>query len=236
VPQPVVLSTLRSRINLHVMASWIWDAGGDFITADGKQVTFDDPKAMLGMRHYFQLGKYMLENRNRITDLESDRLFLSGEAAAAFSGPWVPIDTTMPAIVRDNLGMMAMPGASFVGGTHLLTWKHTRNREMTLALADFLVKRSAEYNIFPAYGLPAYVPGWDQVHFIAEPYFSTLLDALQRGRSFPSGQLWGLVEKRLVDAIPIVWERVLNADEKEIDKILGETLVPLAERINMTLE
>ena len=142
----------------------------------------------------------------------------------------------MPDITRDNLGMMAMPGASFVGGTHLLTWKHTRNREKTLALADFLVKRSAEYNIFPAYGLPAYVPGWDKVHFIAEPYFSTLLDALQKGRSFPSGQLWGLVEKRLVDAIPIVWEKVLNADEQDIDKILGETIVPLAERINMTLE
>ncbi len=233
---PVILPALRSRINLHNMASWIWDAGGDLLTTDGNRVAFDSQEALRGMRYYFQLGQYIPENRHKITDMEADQLFFSGEAAITFSGAWILIDPNMAPTVRDNMSIAAMPGASFVGGTHLLTWKHSRKREPALALANFLVKQSAEHNMFPTYSLPAYIPSWEKVHFIAEPYFSTILDALQKGRSFPIGQLWGLVEKRLVDAIPTIWEKVLESDGSDIETILAQNITPLARRINMTLE
>jgi hypothetical protein len=108
------------------------------------------------------------------------------------------------------------------------------DREAALLLLDFLVKESAGYNLFPLFGLPAYVPSWKKVQFMEEPYFTILLDALQNGRTFPVGELWGLVEKRLIDAIPIVWEKVLVSGENDIDKILAETIVPLAQRLNIS--
>ncbi len=233
---PVALSTQRSRINLHNLASWIWDAGGDFLTSDRNQVAFDSPKSLRGMSHYFQLGKYIPANRHKVTDAEADRLFLSGEAATNFSGAWILIDPSMAPIVRDNLSVVAMPSASFVGGTHLLTWKHSRKRDSALTLIDFMVKHSAEHNIFPAFTLPAHIPSWEKIHFIAEPYFSIIIEALQQGRNFPIGRLWGLVEKRLVDTIPIIWEKVLDADGNDIETILAQNVTPLARRINMTLE
>jgi multiple sugar transport system substrate-binding protein len=233
---PLALSTQRSRINLHLMASWLWDKGGDFLTGDGNKVAFDSPEALRGMRQYFQLGEHIPATRRKMDDLEADNLFISGDAAMVFSGWWILTNTSIPTGLRENISMTAMPGASFVGGTHLLAWKHSRKREQAFLLADFMVKHSAEHNIFPAYSLPAYIPAWKKIQFIPEPHFSVVMNALQKGRSFPIGQLWGLVEKRLTDALPIVWERVLDSDENDVEKILAEMLVPLARRINITLE
>lgn len=232
---PLALSTQLSHINLHHLASWLWDVGGDFLTTDGSQVAFNSQEALHGLRHYFQLGDHIPVAYHKIDDLEADRLFVSGEAAAVFSGWWLLVQSMAPNI-RESTGVTAMPGSSFVGGTHLVPWKHSRKREQAFLLADFMVKRSAEYNIFPSYSLPAYIPSWERIQFIAQPHLSAVFDALQKGRSFPTGQLWGLVEKRLTDAIPVVWEKVFDRGGTDVEKILADTIVPLARRINITLE
>jgi ABC-type glycerol-3-phosphate transport system substrate-binding protein len=137
--------------------------------------------------------------------------------------------------VEANLGLASMPGGSFVGGSHLVVWKHSQKKEAALLLTDFLVKRSAEHNVFPSFGLPAYLPDWASTPFLKEPYFSAFRNALQNGRSFPATELWGLVERRVVDTVPSVWEKVLDPDKPDIDKILAETMVPLARLLNLSL-
>lgn len=233
---PLVLATQRSRNDLHLMASWLWDMGGDFLTPDGSRVAFDSPQALHGMKHYFELGKHISEARRRVDDTEVDQLFIAGEAAMVFSGWWILVEPQMSASVRSNVAVTAMPKASFVGGTHLLPWKHSRKREQAFLLADFLVKHSAEYNIFPTYSLPAYIPSWDKIDFLEEPHFSVILNAMKNGRSFSIGQLWGLVEKRLTDAMPIVWEKVFETGVDSVEQVLADTIVPLAHRINLTME
>jgi multiple sugar transport system substrate-binding protein len=233
---PLALSTQRSRINLHLMASWIWDMGGDFLTPDGNRVALDTPAALHGMRHYFELGKYIPEARRKMEDVEADQLFIAGDAAMVFSGWWIlPHPQTAPAI-RANIRITAMPGASFVGGTHMLLWKHSRKRDYAFLLAEFMAKYAAQHKIFPTYSLPAYIPGWDKIQFLNEPQREAVLAALKNGHSFPIGQLWGLVEKRLTDAMPIIWERIFEKGPDAVEQTLAETIVPLARRINITLE
>ncbi len=231
---PIAFSTLNTQINLHNLASWIWDAGGDLMAPDGKQVAFDSEKALRGIHSFFRLGRFLPAEYHKTDQFESERLFLSGKAAILCSGYWIIRDAPNDPTVLENIGIAAMPGASFVGGTNLAIWKHSLDREGALLLLDFLVKESAEYKLFPLFGLPAHVPSWKKVQFMEEPYFTILRDALQNGRTFPVGELWGLVEKRLVDAIPAVWERVLASDQSDIDKILADTIVPLAQRLNMS--
>jgi hypothetical protein len=84
--------------------------------------------------------------------------------------------------------------------------------------------------------LPAYIPSWDKIDFLEEPHFSIILNAMKNGRSFSIGQLWGLVEKRLTDAMPIVWEKVFETGVDSVEQVLDETIVPLAHRINITME
>lgn len=233
----LVLGTLLSYNNLHIIASWIWDAGGDLIAPHGVRVGFDSPQALKGMQAYFGLGRYVPEERHRIFDLDADKFFMAGEAAILFTGFWIVRDLALVApVVRDNLGLAAMPGASFVGGTHLLAWKHSPRREQAILLADFLCKRSSEYQLYPTHALPAYVPSWQNFPLFSEPYSTAMFNALQKGRSFPVSPLWGLVEKRLTDAIPMLWDKVWETGGKDIEKTLAENIIPLARRINITLE
>src|SRR5689334_7602114 len=231
---PIVFSTLRTHLNLHILASWVWSTGGNFMAPDGKQVAFDSEKALHGMHSFFRLGRYLPAEYHKTSQFESEQLFLSGKATILCSGYWIIRDAPNDPTVLTNIGIAAMPGASFVGGTNLVIWKHSMDREAALLLLDFLIKESAGCNLFPLFGLPAYVPSWKKVQFMEEPYFTILLDALQNGRTFPVGELWGLVEKRLVDTIPVVWEKVLASNENDTDKILTETVVPLAQRLNIS--
>ncbi len=232
---PVSLATLRSNMNIHQMASWIWDCGGDFMMPDGKRVAIDDPRALRGMSYYFGLGPYIPASHYKISDDDLDHLFFSGEAALLFGGSWVVGDPNLKAI-EPNVSVAPMPGGSFVGGSHLVVWKHSHKKEAALLLTDFLVKHSSDHKIFPSFGLPAYLSDWSRIHFLKEPYFSAFRDALQGGRSFPTSELWGLVEKRLADIVPSIWERVLDSDNPDIDKILAETMIPLARLLNLSLE
>lgn len=235
--QALVLGTLLSYNNLHIIASWIWDAGGDLIAPHGTKVGFDAPQALTGMEAYFRLGQYVSEAHRRISDLDADKFFMNGEAAIQFSGFWIVRDIALVApVVRENMALTAMPGASFVGGTHLLTWKHSPRHEQAVLLADFLCKHSSEYELFPTHALPAYVPSWQKFPFFPEPYATSMFNALQKGRSFPVSPLWGLVEKRLTDAIPILWDKIWETGGRDLEKTLADMVIPLARRINITLE
>ena len=232
---PVSLATLRSPMTIHQMASWIWDCGGDFMMPDGKRVAFDTPSALQGMRYYFGLGQYIPPRHHKISELQVDRLFTSDDAALLFSGSWL-VGTPDLNAMQANLGLAPMPGGTFAGGSHLVVWKHSVKKEAALLLTDFLVKHSAKHGIFPTFGLPAYLPSWAATPFMEEPYFSAFYSALQNGHSFPTSELWGLVEKRLADIVPSIWEKVLASDKPDIDKILAETIVPLARLLNLSLE
>ena len=231
---PLALTTLSTQVNLHNLASWLWDAGGDLMAPDGKSVAFDSESAMRGMHYFFRLGRYLPVELRKTDQNETDQLFISGKAAVLFGGYWVGLAALDEPAPLPDLGISAMPGASFVGGTNLLIWKHAKEREGTLLLLNFLIKQSAEHRLFPIFGLPAYIPAWEKVDFIRQPYSTILLDALQKGRTFPVGELWGLVEKRLVDTIPMIWEKVLASSENDVDKVLADTIVPLAKRLNMS--
>ncbi|MGC1377428.1 MAG: extracellular solute-binding protein, partial [Anaerolineales bacterium] len=173
---PVSLSTLRSHLNIHQMASWIWDCGGDFMMPDGKRVAFDGPKALQGMRHYFGLGPHIPPDYHKVSEHDVDQLFTSGKAALLFSGSWL-VGTPDLNAIQANLGLAPMPGGTFAGGSHLVVWKHSAKKEAALLLTDFLVKHSVEHGIFPAFGLPAYLPSWTATPFMEEPYFSAFYSA-----------------------------------------------------------
>lgn len=233
---PISLSTLRSHMNIHNLASWIWDSGGDFMMPDGKHVAFDDPKALRGMHYYFGLGQYIPADYRKIDDGEVDPFFLSGRAVTIFSGSWTIWEARASQAIYSKIGLAPMPGASFVGGSHLVVWKHSQKKEAALALLDFLVKRSTQHEMFPLFGLPAYLPDWSKSQFMEEPYFSVFHQALQTGRSFPSSELWGLVEKHLADIVPSIWEKVLDSNGQDVDSIVAEKVLPLARKLNASLE
>ncbi len=232
---PLALPTVRSRRALHNLASWVWQAGGDLLHPTSNAITFDQPEALCGIRAYFRLGRYLDLQSRLYTEQDADRAFWSGKAAVTISGFWIVGESRMPAEVRQNLGVAPLLNVPFVGGSHLVIWKSARHPEAAVRLIRFLLSDSQAETLYPAFGLPVRPEQWNRPPFTTEPYrlFAT---AIRCGRSFPVGSLWGLVEKRLVDALSEIWEAIADRSVEEIDSIIRSRVESLAYRLRLALE
>jgi len=232
-PIPLALPIGRSRNNIHSLASWIWSLGGEFLSADGNSVIFDHERALDGAKAYFDLGRYLGKAQHFTTEIEADAAFRQGRSAMTISGYWILHEEKTPEVI-ENLGVAPVPSVPFVGGEHLVIWKHSRHREQALRLVKFLARPESSAALYPLFGLPVAVDDWKREPF-TQPHYLAFQNALQNGRSFPSGPLWGLVEKRLYDALPEIWTEVLAHPERT-DSIVENVLGTLAKRLQMTIK
>ena len=231
IPTPLALPTQRSRNSLHSLAAWVWGAGGNFLSADGVHVEFDLPKALEGFKSYFGLGEYL--GKTRLDEYDSDALFLTGQAATTISGYWL-LHENKAAEVAENLGVASVPGVPFVGGEHLAIWRHARNPQAALKLVKFISRAKSGESVYPQIGLPPSPDGWQRPPFNQAGY-DVLLNAMRTGRAFPTSPLWGLVEKRLIDVMPEIWNDVLAHPERT-EKTVETQIGSLAQRLRMTMK
>ncbi len=232
---PLALPTRHSRRAIHNLASWIWQAGGDFLHPRRNVITFDQPEAMRGIQAYFRLGNYLDPRTRLYTEQDADQAFWSGKAAATVSGFWILSESRMPAEVRQNLGVAPLLNIPFVGGSHLIVWKSSHHAEEAVKLIHFLLNDSAATTLYPLFGLPVRLQQWKQPPFDTEPY-RLFLTAIQRGRFFSTSSLWGLVEKRLVEAISDIWEAIADRPAVEAEAIIRTQIETLAYRLRLALE
>jgi len=228
---PLSLPTGRLRNNIHGAASWVWGLNGDFLSADGTKIEFDHEHALDGFKAYYSLGRYLGSERI-LTETDSNTAFRFGQSAVTFSGYSILHEKQEP-IVAENMGVASVPGTPFVGGEHLVIWKHARHPEQALRFAQFLARPSSSSHLYPLFGLPVAIDGWDQAPFTT-PNYQIFRDALQNGRSFPSGPLWGLVEKRLSETLADIWTEVFAHPERT-DTIVENQLGALAKRLQIAI-
>jgi multiple sugar transport system substrate-binding protein len=236
VRMPLVLPTRRSRLALHTLASFIWGAGGDFLDERTGTLALDRPETLAGLRQYFRLGRYLTTDARDRDEAQSDALFRSGQAAITFSGHWLLQDQQIEPKLRAQFGVAPVIGVPFVGGYHLVIWQFSRKTAAALKLVEFLAGRHAPAALYPAFGLPARRTILQTSAVLQAPPFDGYAAMLNNGRSFPAGRMWGLIEKNLVDVIPLIWQEVLASDEAELDAILDRHIVPLANRLRLTLK
>ena len=221
-------------MNIHYIASWIWGAGGDFLSPDGTGLAFDQPQALKGCKTYFRLAHFLSPEARGLDEAAADELFCKGEAAVLPSGFWIPTNI-LATQVRENLGVAPMPGIPFVGGHQAVIWNHSRHEQSAIKLIKFLHTEESSKYLYPQSGLPISEEGWSNPPFDSEIY-QVFKTSLQRGRSFPTVRLWGLVEKRLTDAYSDIWAQVLNEPEERLDEIVDTYLTNLANRLQLSLE
>ena len=233
-PMPLAMPTKRSNMTLHCIASWIWGAGGDFLSPEGANLAFDQPKALEGCKAYYGLRRFLCPGAYNLEEYESDDAFDHGKAAVLLSGFWVPTNDLAPE-VRKYLGATPIPGIPFVGGSHLVIWRHSRHELAALKLIKFFHEKEAARYLYPWFGLPISEDGWQSSPFDSEIYQS-FKTGIQRGRSFPTAGLWGLVEKRLTDTLADIWVEILKGVDTDPNTIVESNLTGLARRLQLTLE
>jgi multiple sugar transport system substrate-binding protein len=232
-PAPLVLTTRRSSLTVHYVATWIWNTGGEFLSVDGSRITFDDEPAMEGCKAFFHLGEYIDDQEKMRDEDQTNHSFRTGKSVVNLSGPWMlNLDLFSPD-VRENLGVMPIPGTPFVGGQDFVIWKHSRHIPAARKLIGYLHSDEAGKLIYPLYGLPVSETMWETAPFNTG-FYSIFLSAIQKGRSL-HGQLWGLVEKRLTDEYAEIWAEILKTQPTQWDTIIETRMKNLAHRLQLSM-
>ncbi len=231
---PLALPTQRTSLTVHNLSTWIWSAGGSFLSPDKQSITFDQPEALRGVTEYYHLSHYLGDAAYLMTDYDAFELFYMGKAAVVLGGSWVLHSMALSDEVRQNIGIQHMPGRPFVGGNHLVLWNHTRHEMAALKFIQYLQSEAAGRLIYPQFGLPVQQREWTMPPFDTENY-QVLLRSVRNGRGFPTGQLWGLVEKRLTDVLADIWSNILRNPEGSADDLIESQLKGLANRLRLTL-
>jgi multiple sugar transport system substrate-binding protein len=236
---PWTVPTGYTHTTLLNIASWVWAAGGDFLSADGRSTRFMEPASLEGMRAYFDLGRYLAPQVRHLNGLEPDEHFLSEPGTAlTLSGPWLFCEARRRGHLQgDSIAVALPPGPSFVGGSNLMIWKHSRNPEAAVKLVRFLTQKAAQVAYCPYIGLlPARLEALAEAPFSSDPFWQVAARGVESGRIFPTIRLWGLVEDRLTAGFSAVWADLLADPSLKPETTLEKHLAPLAARLEPLLK
>jgi multiple sugar transport system substrate-binding protein len=238
---PWAATTRRTANTVYNISSWVWGAGGDFMSADGKRVLAAEAEARAGMTHYFRLYRYMPQRSEPMDGIAAFELFQNQSVAAILSGPWFLSwlrRRGVPPYTLSRIGVALPPGPSFVGGTGLVIWKHVSydHEQLAVELARHLVTSPALLDFYRLAGLlPARRDLLAQPPFGTDPHYQKIIEALVAGRPHSRIPMWGLVEDRLATTLAHIWNEVRANPSQDIAPLIESNMVPLAQRLDATL-
>lgn len=238
---PWAVTTRRTANTLYNIFSWVWGAGGDFMSDDGQRMLVAEPEARAGITHYYSLYRYMPQSSEPMDGIATFDLFLNHNVAAMVSGPWFLKwlrQRGVPPYTLSRIGVSLLPGPSFVGGTNLAIWKHVAydHDQIVAELARYLVTSPALLDFYHQSGLlPARRDLLAQPPFSTDSHYQKIIEALETGRPHARIAMWGLVEDRLVSTLALLWNEVRADPTQDIAALVESHMAPLAQRLDATL-
>jgi multiple sugar transport system substrate-binding protein len=228
--------THKSRMTLHNIASWVWGAGGSFLSPDGKRTGFSSPESLQGVADYFSLVRFLDKDFQDLDDTQSDALYTTGKATLTISGTWVLAGQSVaPEIIADT-GFASPPGVPYVGGSHLVLWRHTPNESSALELIRYLCQPEVQTAYCKVIGLlPTKLEALASPTYTESPFYHRLVDRLKSGRSFRPLPLWGMVEDKLTASLSQIWSDLLADPTIDVAQTASLNLQPLSRRLNIAL-
>jgi multiple sugar transport system substrate-binding protein len=224
---------------LHNMASWVWGYGGDFCSPDGKHILFDQPNALTGIKDYFNLLRYLSPHGRRLLQEQScSDLFRHGQVGIAFDTQTLLLASPpdIPPEVSQNWRVAAFPKVSFVGGSGLVIWKHTRYEKEALELVHFLASATSMALTSKPMGVfPPRLAILNTPEFMQDPLLEPMVRGIQAGRGYHAVPLWGLIEDRLVQVLHQIGVQLLADPQADLDTVVRQYIEPAARRLNITL-
>ena len=191
---------------VHNLAPWIWNAGGDVLSADAKHSALSSPQALRAIDFYSSLAVEGLVPSNAL-EKDSDILegaWVGGDYGVIFSGPWLMrriFEAPAGSVVRANFDVAPYPAgpnghATFFGGSNLAIFKGSRHKAEAWALMKYLggeapqVRLSLISSMMPARIDAANDPAWTSRH----PVYAKLTAIAADGRAYPPIPAWGPLE------------------------------------------
>jgi multiple sugar transport system substrate-binding protein len=228
---------------IHIAASWMWKAGGYYISPDGKQAGLNLPRTYTGLLSFFELYRLLSPED---TNLDYDTClqhFQQGKAAiviADCSYPYTLAHGTAAPNVVENLGVHSLPGIPVVSGDNLIIWRSVQQEstreKAAIALVQFLVGREAQER-FCQTGeqFPVRLDAMDAIRCCSPEVNEALRTAFLQGQAHKPFRLWSRIEFQLGRAFDDITADILNQPEIPVDTILNTHLLQLQEHLELIL-
>lgn len=226
----------------HILSSWIWGAGGEFVSKDGTRPLFAEAEAMRGIADFFRLYRLMSPADYGLNTTENAWRFASGQAAVTIAGPTAQetiLHANLP-VVLENVGVAPVPGVPWIGGTNIVLWKEVclnpEQEQAALDLVKFLTKAKAQIKTAAAeYLIPARVDALAAYPFAVEAFRPAIEQSITNGRAYPTPGLWMRIVNELRTIFDMITADVLENPDEQIEQILQRRLVPLSNRLGLML-
>jgi multiple sugar transport system substrate-binding protein len=231
----------QKNVALQNAASWVWSAGGDIISADGKHILFDQPEAMHGFLAYFDLHHYMppdldhIPEVSKILDLFTSRRLAVVMGACSWLDGILSTHSEAPDIAA-KVGLALPPGPAFVGGSNLIVWQHTRRVQEAMALVRFLVSKHTQLDLCREGSfLPTRLDVLAEAPYATDMHYGVIIEALKTGRAFPMIPKWGDVEEKLGRGLVWLWNTLLASPGMDSAALVRPYIEATARRLAITL-
>jgi multiple sugar transport system substrate-binding protein len=193
---------------VHHVMPFVWDAGGAELSEDATTSTIASPEAQEGVRFVADLLPAGLYDP---TALEKDgtqveESFKGGRLAVWIGGPWVlptverEDDDAWAPEARANVGVAPMPAGpsgeayTFVGGSNLMMFKNSENKDEAWQLMEFLSRDKTQTAYADLMGMfPARLDPQEQAGQ-KDANYGAFYEAIQDGRTYAPIPQWGQVE------------------------------------------
>ncbi|MFH1783786.1 MAG: extracellular solute-binding protein [bacterium] len=221
------VSGQQEALLLHNVAPWIWGAGGNFLTPDGKKAAFNSKEALEGLEFYIKLIKegYISQQALELSTEQIAKGFFSrGEFAMSIPGPLSdssPLDPADPlycAEIATNCTSSLFPvgpkGRSiFCGGSNIAITSFSQKSVQAWQFVKYLMSYESQsrypktLNMFP--GL---LESFDSIFIEERPEWKGLRDSWKYGRAFPNVAVWGEIEALLIESFGAIFARIQEGD------------------------
>ncbi|MFZ6031209.1 MAG: extracellular solute-binding protein [Chloroflexota bacterium] len=224
------------RARVHCAASWVWGAGGEFVK--DKEVLFDRPEALRGLKAFFDLYRYLSPADHGVSYAECGRRVTRGQAAVTITG--IHLWTSDPQEL-EQLGTAPVPGIPWVGGSNLVIWNETK-ADMGLNRTAFqlimhLTSRAAQAQYAQAHSghAPARADALQDVPYAIPSLIQTVDTSVRTGRAYRPALIWVRMLNDLSRSFDRVTMEILSHPEQDLTDVLTRPIEHLAGRFRLML-
>jgi multiple sugar transport system substrate-binding protein len=173
--------------------------------------------------------------------------FARGYFAMYITGPWNigEFRRRIPVELQDSWATSPLPGpegfnsgASLAGGSSLVVFRESKNKEAAFALIEYLSRPEQQIRFYHLTGdLPARLEAWSDSSLTADPHLRNFRRQLQHVVSTPKIPEWEQIAYRLQDKAELAIrgaatpESALASLDRDVDRMLEKRRWLLAQRV-----
>ncbi len=227
---PWAIGTGNKYTAFQTACTWIWGLGGEIGKED--QILIDRPEAIEALVRYFKLYRFMPQQGQNPDQHQLWDMFQERKIATIMTNISIR-SLSRTSGIGSSTGAAFAPGPTYVGGSSLVVWRHSREPKEAVELIRHLTTSNIQLQFSLLSGcMPARSKVLNDTHFTETPKLRIFLESISRGRTYADLPSCGLIEDLLSTAIANIWVKIIADPRIDIKSALLAEIEPIVSRIN----